>query len=288
MERENGAASHVIRVINESALLIWGLPCLFWKKVWWSAVKRILFATHQHKQHRRQFHPLWPTTMLICLLILHFIQIGLIALSLLFDGERRTATHSSTIYTILVVYIFCPHNWWIPDWRKCCVNIYLGETWIQILMYKHISCTCTMWSHFIRCLFSLSTTWHLPQKRKENDQTGYLFVPCLWSVLSYLQVSQYRMFFDAWEEDPHGVCPVVQERDSCTIQITGQLMDVCLELCKSWWIKQTGGGMREGHAYWNHSYSNISKVTDEKLWPTIMALKMLVDIGCSWLNKINT
>lgn len=159
MERENGAASHVIRVINESALLIWGLPCLFWKKVWWSAVKRILFATHQHKQHRRQFHPLWPTTMLICLLILHFIQIGLIALSLLFDRERRTATHSTTIYTILVVYIICPHNWWI---LSLCMLVWN----LLILMYKHISCTCTMWSHFIRCLFSLSTTWHLPQKRK--------------------------------------------------------------------------------------------------------------------------
>lgn len=50
---------------------------------------------------------------------------------------------------------------------------------------------------------------------------------------TYLQVSQNRVFVGAWEEDPHGVGPVVQEGDSCTIQITGQLMDVCLELCKS-------------------------------------------------------
>lgn len=46
------------------------------------------------------------------------------------------------------------------------------------------------------------------------------------------------MLLYAGEEDPHGVGPVVQEGDSCTIQITGQLMDVCLELCKCWRINQ--------------------------------------------------
>lgn len=59
-----------------------------------------------------------------------------------------------------------------------------------------------------------------------------------WNILSYLQISEYRMFLNAWEEDPHGVGPVVQEGDSCSIQITGQLVDVCLQLCKSWWMNQ--------------------------------------------------
>lgn len=41
------------------------------------------------------------------------------------------------------------------------------------------------------------------------------------------------MFLDAWKEDPHGVGPVIQEGYPCAVQITGQLVDVCLKLRES-------------------------------------------------------
>lgn len=41
------------------------------------------------------------------------------------------------------------------------------------------------------------------------------------------------MFLNAWKEDPHGVGPVIQEGYPCTVQITRQLMNVCLKLSKS-------------------------------------------------------
>lgn len=40
------------------------------------------------------------------------------------------------------------------------------------------------------------------------------------------------MILYAGEEDPHGVCPVVQMGDTGSVQVTGQLIDVCLELGK--------------------------------------------------------
>lgn len=49
------------------------------------------------------------------------------------------------------------------------------------------------------------------------------------------------MFLNSWKKDPHGVSPIVQEGDSSTIQITGQLVNVCLKLCKCWWMKWIHG-----------------------------------------------
>lgn len=43
------------------------------------------------------------------------------------------------------------------------------------------------------------------------------------------------MVFNPWEEHPHGVRSVIQEGDPSSVQITGQLMDVCLQLSKSWY-----------------------------------------------------
>lgn len=61
-----------LRVINESVLLISGLPCLFLKKCCCWLSKGFCLPDISTKQHWRQFHPLWPTTLLICLLILLF------------------------------------------------------------------------------------------------------------------------------------------------------------------------------------------------------------------------
>ena len=46
----------------------------------------------------------------------------------------------------------------------------------------------------------------------------------------YLQVSEDRVLLDAREQHPHGVGPVVQERDPSSVQIAGQLVDIRLEL----------------------------------------------------------
>lgn len=48
----------------------------------------------------------------------------------------------------------------------------------------------------------------------------------------YLHLLEHRMVLNTRKEDPHGICSVVQEGDSCTIQLLGQFMDVCLQLCK--------------------------------------------------------
>lgn len=48
------------------------------------------------------------------------------------------------------------------------------------------------------------------------------------------------MVLDAREKHSHSVGAVVQVRDACSVQITGQLINVCLQLCKGW-----VGGKRE-------------------------------------------
>lgn len=42
------------------------------------------------------------------------------------------------------------------------------------------------------------------------------------------------MVLNPREEDPHGVGSVVQEGDSCSVQLLGQFVDVCLQLGKGW------------------------------------------------------
>lgn len=49
----------------------------------------------------------------------------------------------------------------------------------------------------------------------------------------YLHLLENRMVLYPRKEDPHGVGAVVQERDSCSIQLLSEFMDVCLQLCKS-------------------------------------------------------
>lgn len=56
---------------------------------------------------------------------------------------------------------------------------------------------------------------------------------------SYLQLSEDRVVIDAREEDSHCICPVVQIRDPSSVQVTGQLIDVSLQLSKSWKKKRT-------------------------------------------------
>lgn len=54
------------------------------------------------------------------------------------------------------------------------------------------------------------------------------------------------MVLDAREEDPHRVGPVVQEGNPSSVQLLGQLVDVCLQLsksCKEKDKKEEGDGM---------------------------------------------
>lgn len=48
----------------------------------------------------------------------------------------------------------------------------------------------------------------------------------------YLQLPQDGVVLDAREQDSHGVGAVVQVGNSRTVQVTGQLIDICLELSK--------------------------------------------------------
>lgn len=51
---------------------------------------------------------------------------------------------------------------------------------------------------------------------------------------SHLEVPEHRVVFDSGEQHPHGVGSVVQEGDPSSVQVTGQLVDVRLQLGKSW------------------------------------------------------
>lgn len=46
----------------------------------------------------------------------------------------------------------------------------------------------------------------------------------------YLHLLEHRVVLDPGKEDPHGVGAVVQERDSCSVQLLRQLVDVRLQL----------------------------------------------------------
>lgn len=47
-------------------------------------------------------------------------------------------------------------------------------------------------------------------------------------MLFYLQIPEDWMIFNAREKHPHRVGSVVEERDPGSVQVTGQLMDICL------------------------------------------------------------
>lgn len=52
--------------------------------------------------------------------------------------------------------------------------------------------------------------------------------------MANLQVFKNRMFLDAREENAHGVGSVVQKRDPCSVQVTGQLVNIRLQLRECW------------------------------------------------------
>lgn len=45
---------------------------------------------------------------------------------------------------------------------------------------------------------------------------------------SYLHLLEYRMVLNPRKQHSHGICAVVKEWNASTIQVAGQLMDVCL------------------------------------------------------------
>lgn len=51
-------------------------------------------------------------------------------------------------------------------------------------------------------------------------------------LISYLQVSQDWVIFNAREKHPHGVGSVIKERDPSSIQVACQLMNIRLQLRK--------------------------------------------------------
>lgn len=60
---------------------------------------------------------------------------------------------------------------------------------------------------------------------------------CVCRVLStdpYLHLLENRVVLNPRKEDPHGIGAVVQEGDSCSIQLLSELMDVRLQFCKGW------------------------------------------------------
>lgn len=54
-----------------------------------------------------------------------------------------------------------------------------------------------------------------------------------WCTDQYLHLLQHRVVLDPRKQDPHGVRPIVQERNPSSVQLLGQLVDVRLELGKS-------------------------------------------------------
>ncbi len=66
------------------------------------------------------------------------------------------------------------------------------------------------------------------------------------------------MILNAGEEDPHSICPVVQMGDSSSVQVTGQLIDVCLQLGKRWERRRTRERKQlEGIANMQHKSKTI-------------------------------
>lgn len=51
---------------------------------------------------------------------------------------------------------------------------------------------------------------------------------------AHLHLLEHWVVLNAGEEHPHGIRPVVEEGDASTIQVIGQLVDVRLQLCKSY------------------------------------------------------
>lgn len=54
------------------------------------------------------------------------------------------------------------------------------------------------------------------------------------ATASHLEVPEDRVVFDSREQHPHGVGSVVQEGNPGSVKVTGQLVDVRLQLGKGW------------------------------------------------------
>ena len=68
-----------------------------------------------------------------------------------------------------------------------------------------------------------------------QKRNKFLSFGAKWSmVYTYLQLSENWVVLNAGEEHSHSVGAVVQVRDASPVQITGQLINVGLQLCKGW------------------------------------------------------
>lgn len=50
--------------------------------------------------------------------------------------------------------------------------------------------------------------------------------------VTYFKLSEHWVIIDAGEENPHGISAIVEVGDAGSVQIAGQLVDVCLQLGK--------------------------------------------------------
>lgn len=72
---------------------------------------------------------------------------------------------------------------------------------------------------------------YLFQLKLKFPRPSSLFKKCislLHSGHSYLQFSEDRMILYAGEEDPHGIGSVIQIGDTSSVEVAGELIDVCL------------------------------------------------------------
>lgn len=100
--------------------------------------------------------------------------------------------------------------------------------WLFLTQVQCAVITCTH-EYVNECMYLISWTYKGP--------FGWKFIIAQnifasLKLLGYLQVSKDRVLLDAREQNSHGVCAVVQEWDTSSVQIAGQLMNVCLQLCK--------------------------------------------------------
>lgn len=100
----------------------------------------------------------------------------------------------------------------------------------------------------MRCCFVPGRTQHCKPSRPQHwhnisciqDRTGrHKRIQKQEILVSYLQIPQDWMIFNAREKHPHGVGSVIEERDPGSIQIARQLVNICLKLCKGWHKKGT-------------------------------------------------
>lgn len=72
-------------------------------------------------------------------------------------------------------------------------------------------------------------------------------------LISYLQVSQHWVIFNAREKHPHGVGSVIEERDPSSIQVACQLMNIRLQLRKGWHKKRNKACINDSPALPHHN-----------------------------------